>query len=74
VQGFWLGNLREGDNLKDRRIDGKIILKWILEKCDCGGMDWFDLAQDMEKPLGKDSARWSFGLWLFLLFPQLWLN
>jgi hypothetical protein len=24
-----------------------IILKWILEKQDGGGMDWIDLAQDM---------------------------
>ena len=69
--GFWWGNLREGDNLKDLRIDGKIILKWILEKYDCGGMDCFDLARDREKPLGKDSAGWGFGA---LLFPQLWLN
>jgi hypothetical protein len=25
-------NLREGDHLKDPGIDGRIILKWILEK------------------------------------------
>jgi hypothetical protein len=30
--------------LKDPGVDGRIILKWILEKCD-GGMDWIDPAQ-----------------------------
>jgi hypothetical protein len=25
-----VGKLREGENLKDQGIDGKIILKWIL--------------------------------------------
>jgi hypothetical protein len=25
--GFWWGNLREGDHLEDRGIDGRIILK-----------------------------------------------
>jgi hypothetical protein len=29
--GFWWENLREGDNLKDSGIDGRIILKWIFE-------------------------------------------
>ena len=42
--GFWWGNLRELDHLEDRGIDGRIILKWILEKGVCG-MDWIDLAQ-----------------------------
>jgi hypothetical protein len=34
-------NLREGDNLKDADVDGRIMLKWILQKW-CGrgrGMD-----------------------------------
>jgi hypothetical protein len=26
-----VGNLREGDHLEDPGIDGRIILKWILE-------------------------------------------
>jgi hypothetical protein len=37
--GFWRGNLREGDLFKYPGIDGKIILKWILEKRD-GGEAW----------------------------------
>jgi hypothetical protein len=31
---FWWGSLREGDHLKDPDVDGKILLKWILEKWD----------------------------------------
>jgi hypothetical protein len=30
--GFWWGNQRDGDHLKDPGVDGRIILKWILEK------------------------------------------
>jgi hypothetical protein len=36
--GFLWGNFREGDHLEDPDVDGRIILKWILEKWD-GGMD-----------------------------------
>ena len=39
--GFWWGNLRAGDHLEDPGIDGRIVLKWILQKWD-GGMDWID--------------------------------
>ena len=30
--GFWWGDLREGDHLEEQGIDGRIILKWILNK------------------------------------------
>jgi hypothetical protein len=43
-RGFWLENLREGDDLEDRGIDGRIILKWILEKREGMGIDWIDHA------------------------------
>jgi hypothetical protein len=42
--GFWWGNLKEGGHLKDRGVDGRIILKWIFEKRD--GKHGLDLAQD----------------------------
>jgi hypothetical protein len=44
----WWGNLRERGDLKDIGINGRIMLKCII-KCNGGGMDWTDLAQDMER-------------------------
>jgi hypothetical protein len=32
--GFYWGNTREGDHLDAPGMDGRIILKWILEKWD----------------------------------------
>ena len=46
--GFWWGNLREGDYLKDPGIDRRIILKWIFKKWN-RGMDWIDLSQDKDR-------------------------
>jgi hypothetical protein len=38
----------EGINhLEDPGVDGKIILKWILEKSD-GGIDWIDLVRNRD--------------------------
>jgi hypothetical protein len=34
--GFWCGNLRERDYLRDPDIDGSIILTWIFRKWDVG--------------------------------------
>jgi hypothetical protein len=30
--GFWWGSLREGDQLGDPDLDGRIILRWIFRK------------------------------------------
>ena len=46
--GFQWGNLREKDHLEIRGVDGRIILKWILQKWD-RGMDWINLAQDRDR-------------------------
>ena len=43
--GFWWGDLRESDHLKDLAVDGEIILQWILKTWN-GGMDWIHLSQD----------------------------
>jgi hypothetical protein len=43
------GNLRKRDHLKDPGIDGKIILRGILNwNWGGGGMEWFDLAQNRD--------------------------
>ena len=47
--GFWWGNLRERDHLGDTDLDGMIILRCIFRKCDVGGMDWIELAQDRDR-------------------------
>jgi hypothetical protein len=40
-KGFWLGNLREIDQLRDPGVDGRMD----LEEVECGGIDWIELAQ-----------------------------
>jgi hypothetical protein len=32
--GIWYGNLKEGDNLENVAVNGRLILKWILKKQD----------------------------------------
>jgi hypothetical protein len=46
LTGFWWGNLREGDHLKDPGVDGRIMDLWEVV---CGVIDWFDLAQDRDR-------------------------
>ena len=43
----WWGNLRKGDNLEDKDVDGRIMTNWVFKKYDEDG-DWIDLAQDRE--------------------------
>jgi hypothetical protein len=47
--GFWWGNLREGDHLEESGVDGRIMLRLIFEMWDGEGMDWIDLAQDIDR-------------------------
>ena len=46
--GFWWCNVREGDHLAGQGVDGRIMLKWILEKFDWG-MDCINLALDRDR-------------------------
>jgi hypothetical protein len=39
----------EGDHLEDPGVDGRIILNWIFERMDWGGIDWITLAQDKDR-------------------------
>ena len=39
-RGFWWENLREEEQMEDLGVDGRIILKWFLEK-ENGSMDCF---------------------------------
>jgi len=46
---FWWGYLREREHLEDPGVDWRIKLIWIFRKWDRRGMDWVDLAQDMDR-------------------------
>jgi len=46
--GFWWGNLRDRDHLKNPGIDGRMILRWIFRKWG-GGMDWIYLADNRDR-------------------------
>jgi hypothetical protein len=35
--------------LEEPGVDGRIILRWIFRKCDVGGVDWIELAQDRDR-------------------------
>jgi hypothetical protein len=47
--GFWWENLRVRDHLVDPGVDGRIILRRILQEVGCGGIDWIELAQDRDR-------------------------
>jgi len=47
--GFWWGYLRVRDHLGDPGVNERIILRWILRKCDVRGMNWIELAQDRDR-------------------------
>jgi hypothetical protein len=41
--GFCWENLRERDHLEEPGVDGRVILRWIIRKCDIGewtGLIW----------------------------------
>jgi hypothetical protein len=42
--GFWWGNLKKRDHLKDSGVNGKIILGWNFRKWDVADIDWIELA------------------------------
>jgi len=44
---FWRGNLQERNHLEDPGVDGRIILRWILKKCEWD-MAWIYLTQDRD--------------------------
>jgi hypothetical protein len=48
IQGFWWGNLSEGDHFRDPGIDGRINNKMNLQEVGCGGVYWIELAQDRD--------------------------
>jgi hypothetical protein len=45
------GKPRRKESTWETQLDGRIILRWIFKKCDMGGKEWIELAQD------KDSWR-----------------
>ena len=57
--GLYWGNLREGGRLEDSGVDGRIILKCVFKKRD-GGMDWIELAVDMNVWRARVNAKINF--------------
>jgi hypothetical protein len=47
--GFWWESEKENGRYEDLNVGGRIIIKFILREIGCGGMDWIDLAHDMDQ-------------------------
>jgi hypothetical protein len=61
VYRVWAGKSEERRPLERLRLDGEIILKWIIRKWD-GGMDWIILAQDRVRRWALFNAVMNFGV------------
>ena len=48
VQRFGRENPRKG-HTEDKGVDGRIILKWILNEIVRDDVEWIDLAQDRDR-------------------------
>ena len=46
--GCWWGSLREEGHWGDQDVDGRIILRWILQEVGGGRGDWMELAPDRD--------------------------
>jgi hypothetical protein len=44
-----MGKPKEKDHLKDRGVDGRMGLEWILGRLAGGGVEWIHLAQDRDR-------------------------
>ena len=47
--GVWWGNLKIRDHLGRPRRRREDNIKMDLQEVGCGGMDWFELAQDRDR-------------------------
>jgi hypothetical protein len=48
LTGFCWGDLSDGDHLGAPGVDGKITLKWVVNKRD-EGMDWIEMVQHRDR-------------------------
>jgi hypothetical protein len=46
---FWWGKLKKRNQLENPGVEGRKILKWVLQEIDRKGADWIHLAQDRDK-------------------------